>query len=684
MAAYFWLVLVACFMLCVFAPMETYLTNITEFWYGYAEIIPSIAFMFVICFICAWIPFLLLGMTKVFLYFYTFCFCLFIGLYIQGNYVARPYGIFDGRAINWNDPMYHSVALASILIFVGVIVATVLCCKFLRNRIYQVSTFVCIVIIISQISTLGVLYAQNGNAGIKEEQQFIIADNKQFDLSKEKNILVLMLDTFDGTIMTELLKGEYGQSLKEDLTGFTFYPDTVGCYPLTLASIPYILTDTWYTNDISYSDYVQKAHEDNPVMMDTLKKAGYTVGMYLDSPTFVHHKPDVYLNVLQGSYRINDHVDFIKNTYKMVVFNYVPHQFKKHFVVSSASINQTRTADFSLYHDAVPEFYEKFCSNDGFTFDEKQPAFRFYHTDGIHQGYTFNEHIEIGSNLNVYDEAKGCMTLLRQIIEDLKENGVYDNTAIIVMADHSDGWRSARGSNPLFMVKHFGETGAFAVSDLAVSFEDFVETVCSIAQEDILPGSIWSDDIKGRTERRFMWYQPTVLSEDIEYLPALRECVVKGAAWDPDSIRITGMIYDAGRSYYDPDYYKYELGTPLNLNDENTNKYFEYGLYADGSSRDRESQMRFDVGTISKDLMLTVKYREYFVGKEQRVLLFANGTVLGEIKSDEPVQIRKSLIEEDGMLRLRFEYPDAATAASLQVDDTTQLRAICFDELIIE
>jgi len=681
--AYFWLTLVASFMVCVFAPLETYLTNITEFWYGYSEIISVAVLTFVICFACAWIPFLLLSKTKIFRYFYTLCFCLFVGFYIQGNYVARPYGVFDGREISWNDAAYHSVALASILIFVGVALATVLCCKFLRGRIYKIATFASIVVLGSQLITLGVLYAENGGAN---EQEFIITDNKQFDLSKEKNIIVLMLDTFDGKIMTELLEGEYGSRLKEDLTGFTFYPDTVGCYPLTRASIPYILTGTWYLNDVPYNDYVQKAYEENPIMLDSFKEAGYSVGMYVNSPMFVYHKPDVYLNVLEGQYQIKDYVDFIKNTYKMVVFNYVPHQLKKYFVMDYGNINRTRTMDndHNVYDDAVPEFYRKFSDNGGFAFDEKQPAFRFYHTDGIHQSYTFDENIEKGVGLSVYDEAKGCMTLLRTMVEELKAEGVYDKTAIIVMADHSDGWRSARGSNPLFMIKNFGETGELEVSSLAVSYEDFEETACSIIKEEVLPGSVWSDDIKGRTERKFMWYQPASLSTDIEYFPVIRECVVKGAAWDPDSIRITGTFYDAGRVFYDPDYYKYELGTPVNLTDSSAVKHFEYGLEVGGGSRDKESQMRFDVENVSEDLTLTVKYRGFFGGVEPRVLLFVNGTAFGEIRSEEPVQISKSLIEEDGVLRLRFEYPNASTPAAQGINTTTYMKAVLFNELVID
>ena len=680
--------LALCFMICVFSPLETYLTNITEFWYSLGTIGALTAVTFAGCFVLSWIPFLIFRKTKCFGYLYTFLFFVFIGLYIQGNVVPRPYGIFDGRGIDWGDPSYAGLGIASLAIIAGVIICTVLSIRFLRGRIYKVAPFLCLVVCLAQASTLVYLGIRDESQGalVKESDVTAITDNRVFSLSKEKNIIVLLLDTFDGGIMTDLLNEEgYGEALRQDLSGFTFYPDTVGCYTNTKGAVPYILEGVWYENEEPYGDYVQRAYHENPGTYDALNEAGYSTGVYSCSPLYVNHDEGAYINVMKSRYVVRDWVDFFKNVYKLAAFNFAPHQLKRHFTLSSANFGAMRAIEgqYGVYYDLVEDFWQMWKDKGGFTFTEDAPAFRFYYTEGVHQSYTFDENMNHKEGATLTDEAKGCMTILREMLARIREAGQYDNTAVIVLADHSDGWRTTRGANPLLMVKGFGAAGDFTVSDDAVSFEDLQATYQSLIKGTVLPGSIWSDDIKTRTSRRYMWYQPGLLEDTIMYLPTLRECIVTGPAYDPDSLRITGNIYDPENAYYDPHYYAYTLGTEVNLQSAAAERYYVYGMSHGGSSRDKVSEICFEVGAGVGDLKAVINFTDFFPDVHARVFCEVNGQDLGEIHSGEPFRVDGGLIGDDGMLRLRFTYPDATTGAARGESGLTYLYSVRYGKLCI-
>ncbi len=687
-----------CFMVCIFTPLETYLTNAGEFWYELSLFVPMLLVVFTVCFLIAIILYFLLRRLKIFGYVFTFAFFVYLGLYVQGNLVPRPYGVLDGKSVNWNGAEYNNLAYISIGIILAVLLLTILSCIFLKGRIYRIAPLICAGLLIVQFSTLATVTYINRDMLAEDENTLAITNNRMFSLSKKRNFIVILFDTFEATTMSNILETSYGDSIREEFTGFTFYPDTVGCYPNTTGALPYMLEGVWYHNEKPLTEFIQDAYASHPPMYDALQNAGYSIGVYQRRPRRISKDTDMYINVKDLKYVVSDYVDFFKNVYKMAAFNYAPHQLKARFLVYSGNFERLRKleGDYTVY-DATTEGFYKALKKHGLTFTEDNNAFRYYYTEGVHQSYTFNENMEPGVNLTYVDEAKGCLKIVRDYIRALRDADMYDNTAIIVYSDHSDGWRVNRGSNPLFMVKTFDNNEPFSVSDTAVSYEDLQATYSSIASEKILPGSIWSDDIKNRTERRFLWYQPSGGMEKRNYLPALREYVIRGFAGDPDSMYLTGNFYEPDHAYHDDHFYAYSLGTLLYSSltaNHNASRYYDYGVDGIGDlrnySRDYASQFCFDLQEQRSDLLFTLDYEPYFADIPQRVLISVNGTALGELHSRVPVRIPESLISSDGMVRIRLDYPDAITDLEHNLKYShdnaqgTYLRAIRFNTFLLD
>ena len=116
----------------LFGPVEYYMTNINEIWFGLNSII---AFMLVITLISTAILYLLLRTIpkKLQMVFVCFIFSLGLGLYLQGNYLNVSYGLLNGQKIIWEN--YAKYGTINTFIWVIIIVVPFLMVK-LVDRLY--------------------------------------------------------------------------------------------------------------------------------------------------------------------------------------------------------------------------------------------------------------------------------------------------------------------------------------------------------------------------------------------------------------------------------------------------------------------------------------------------------------------------------------------------------------------
>ena len=121
-------------------------------------------------------------------------------------------------------------------------------------------------------------------------------------------------------------------------------------------------------------------------------------------------------------------------------------------------------------------------------------------------------------------------------INKLKEENVYDNSVIIIMADHGYDFANVIGrQNPILFIKGIEEEHEMYESDKPISFEDFNE-----AYLNLLDGKASVDlfnNIDMNRERRFLYYQYTKEENMTEY-------VQTGKAWDESTIKETGKKFN--------------------------------------------------------------------------------------------------------------------------------------------
>lgn len=561
----------ASFMICIFAPLEVYLTNVPEFWFRVRNLLPAAGMSFVLSTVVFTALGFCLKKTGVYVYALAVFGCLFLGFYIQGNYIPRDYGVLDGKEIDWDKYAGYGAASA-VLWSVMLVLCIVLCTKFAKYA-EKICSFASAAVFLILAVTLAVLFAGNLRYE-KDKNAMVVTQKDMFSLSGENNVVVLLYDTFDASYLREITDSKDGAQYRELLADFIYYPNAAGGYPTTKASLPFILTGQWYENQEPFGDYVQQAYEQTD-FYDFLNQQQYAAGVYT-SPLFLSRDTDIYTNVEEGSYSVQNVCGFAKDLLKLAGFHYLPHQLKKYSVIETGDFNKyakSSNKDPAYTMEDIPEFTEMLEENGiSVNTDTKEKAFRFYHLTGAHPNYEFGEKLKKdGRKYSASDEAKGCLQSLKRYCDSLKEAGIYDNTVIIAMADH--GFQSdtcCRGCNPLFMVKKRQANHPFQVSDTVISWENLLSVMKSLILDNSC-GEADSDTSLDRNAPRFLYYSWDD-SWGSESLPQMIEYELRGSHGDGSfSMLPTGRIYayeGLEEQREDEDLYKVDETADISVADE--------------------------------------------------------------------------------------------------------------------
>lgn len=419
-----------------------------------------------------------------------------------------------------------------------------------------------------------------------------------------------------------------------------------------------MLTGVWYENEQPYSDYIKNAYNNNK-LYNLLESNGYSIGLYTDS-RFVVPGYNTFLNIKTGKYIIKNPFSFAKKIYKLVAFNYLPHQLKPLFLTATdefdslKSISHNQEGLFSL--DTL-QFYSDLQSV-GVSLTSDKKAFRLYHVDGVHPPYTFDDNLKSdnGKIYNEYHEAAGNIYLLKEYINKLKKCNIYDDTTLIILADHG---HKDMNQNPIFLIKNAGELHPFIVSEKEVSYEYLNDIFLALASGKKIDETFIDLLHQEKPNRRFLSYTWDDSWEQ-QYLPNMIEFVAKGDVSDPKNLIMTGRRYLANGNNY-----IYNLNESLSFGSAmSANKYCVYGFswneeyftWTDG----KNAVMQFNITDNYEDLLLTLEYGTYL--SSERVKIYANENEIADYIA-QGEEVKEFFIPgqyiEDGMLVLRFELPDA-------------------------
>lgn len=616
-------------MICIFAPLDAYFANMEEYWFSIGQLLGVCFVTFIIfALIFVLIAFVSKKIKKNYI-FYAIALTCFVFTYIQGNYIPRDYGALDGTEIIWND--YKLYAALSIILFALCLIFLFVIIKFFKKNIYKIGIAFCLFVLIIQLSTTGVLFLQNIN-NLKKEPN-IMTDKNLFDYSKDNNIIVFLLDSYDGYILNEMLEEdkEYQESILEN---FTYYVDTAGGYPTTKASLPLILTGERYENHEPFKEFVNKAYENNGIYQ-ALEKNDYQLDVYT-SLMFLNTNKIDYSNVEVGKYIISNKLEFAKRVFKLVEFNYMPHQLKKHFYIDNEEFSKFRKTnlEYTAFSSDNLKFLEKYYEQ-GISVNRNGNVFKFIHLDGTHAPATFGKELnENGKEYTMKDEGYGNNELLKMFFEDFKENNIYDNSTIVILADHgAKGYRQ----NPIFLIKNKNESHPFEISYEKMSFDYLKDIWVNLANNK----KVDQDFIKSLSNgnpRRFLYYTWGDFWAKA-YMPGMQEMLINGEASDSENMTLTGRRFLATSEKHD-----YKLGNVLEFDGEKTA--FDNVLFGiNGTTLLNKSLLAFDFDQSFENIKVEIETDDNNVTRLFSIK--ANDNVVAELSFGGPKEIKTFIIPKE-------------------------------------
>ena len=364
---------------------------------------------------------------------------------------------------------------------------------------------------------------------------------KIFNFSKtKKNIFIVMLDRSMAGLMGPIL--DHNPELYEMMSGFTWYPNTVSFNGHTVLGVPGIWGGYEYTPlEMNKRDdmLLKDKHNESLLMMPRLfLEQGYEVNVtdpsnanysWIPDLSIYEDYPEIDTDILAGKYSdewIKDNINSGKgdanNNLKEILKDYL-----LNFSVFRIMPNFTRKSLYDggrwLKPDKVNlpvKFINQYSVLDKLPeltgFESDKNTFNSMGNEAVHEEFILQIFDKEDFNSTIIDSSKvelpfndkktldhfytqiGALKIFCEWFDYLKENNAYDNTKIIIVADHgrdifdpafenfSDNEKERNEYtfyHPLLLVKDFNSKGNLKISDEFMTNAD-VPTIATSHIED--------------------------------------------------------------------------------------------------------------------------------------------------------------------------------------------------------
>lgn len=580
-------------------------------------------------FVLALLILTLVGLAFSELWYPCWCAVLFAGgvlMYLQSNFLFVNVGILNGQAVDWST--YASRMNGNLLLWIAAIVAAVLLAFKFPKPVGTFTKYGSAALSAMQVLVIVLLFVMPGQN--ESPTASAVVTTKGFDeLSSDRNAVIIIMDMFDDTYMTEVL--EKNPDLVQKLDGFVRYTNVAGKFSATSYGAPYVITQQPMLNQCEdYWTMLDQAYADS-VTLNQLKEKGYRLQLFTEEALIGRtFQKDCYNLVTGSQYRISDPVCFCKLMTELSLLRGAPDMVKTCVSLSTDQFdNVVSVSDVELHNASGILPYRKMMNDSIQTVNE--PVFSVIHIRGVHYPYTIDENAQEVEEWSVtyYEQALGTMRAVAAYLDHMKEAGVYDNSTVILTADHGY-YYSGVTTCPTLLAKVQNSRGPLAFDDAPVSQDIIQDLILSDIDPDYTPAA--------RTGPRTFYAYDLNSGHDAPRF-SLTEWYVSDESNKPESYTRSGYRYDThGNRLPLSQYPPYQFGTTLLLGETDTaDIYVDYGLGARREIKSdmlgNEMEMTFSHDPAEADMLLSVEF-ENFQSNDITVSMTCNGvdcgsTVLG-------------------------------------------------------
>jgi hypothetical protein len=317
-----------------------------------------------------------------------------------------------------------------------------------------------------------------------------------FRFSSRENVLVVLLDGLESGVARHVF--QQFPAIARAFDGFRLYPDTAGVAPTTFLSIPAIHSGAIYSPALAPAKYFVDAIQ-RQSFMNRFADAGFDTVLLNPVEDVCPARVGTCTAASQvlrsaGARLRHDSLQLLD----LSLFRASPAWLKRRIYNDGEWLTAGRMdvpyeiARVVEGNELIEQLSLRLSVDDG------APAFKFVHSMSTHTPYVLNDDCRTFARTSLdhlMPQARCGLLAVASLLDRLKDAGAYDNTLIVVMADHginpgvygrstSDalgrGWEHLAGvANPVFLMKPQRSRGALTQVSDAVHVPDLGAMMCA-------------------------------------------------------------------------------------------------------------------------------------------------------------------------------------------------------------
>lgn len=651
--------------LTLFAATQMVCDNQEEFWFTWAQMAPGVVRVGLwvwgaLTLLLAVLP------RRAFPWGQGVLLGLGVAALLQGNGLNADYGALNGQAIVWED--YTVYGLINTALWAGIL--------FICLSLRQWKRFGALCVVLPCLLAVGEggWIAYRAAQAPTPQTETYLSQAGLYTVGTEENLLVLVLDSVDAD--------QFAQALAEDpdlsrrLEGFTWYRNAMGLSDPTKYGLPALLTGQAYTQPVDYAGFIAAAYADAPLY--TMLAGDVWDARFFTDSRYVSLDAGVVDNLAQEELAVNDPAGLTRDLLRLCAFRYAPHFLKPQlWMYSNVFLPYAQAQGEPVYEVTDPAFDARLREEELEATVER--AFRLIHLTGMHPPYTMDADCQYqAQGVTAQEQMRGCLRLAEDYLEQLRALGVYDRSAVLILADHG----TDTVHRPLLLLKRPGDTGEMAVNDAPVSYADLPATYVALLTGAQTGTELWSIP-QGQARTRLYYHESSrnnafnLYEYSTQALsPSWEELIPTGRVFHGDSLEAAAP---------------YTLGETLYFDLRATARPY---LVSGFSSADFHSTWTVgESGRISLPLAqpprsdtLTVEMKFLSImGGSQRLRVDCGGqTVFAGTVTDYTLRFSfPASLVQDQTLTLDFTYPDAISHLKAGLSEDTRQVAFAVTELTV-
>ena len=482
-------------------------------------------------------------------------------VWVQAYLLVWDYGLLDGSPIDWGTPWWRGFVDASL--WVGGLAAAVL----LHRRLASGLAGAAMMLVLLQAGLLATdLYTHRDTLSLKATKRLAAEDVAPMArFSRTRNVVHVVLDSFQADVFKELATGPGGHALQAALPGFTYFEEHLGTFPATYLAMPVIVSGQVYRNQAPRAEFMESAYGGD-TLFRAARGAGYEVDLAADAWVL-----DLLMKAPHDNAYLTAQLPLAQEAARVLdlgLFRAAPHWLKPAVYNEQQWLTQRLFAQSPLLkfayftHNAFLSYVTR-----NFAADRDAPVYKFFHLMTPHAPFVVHPdcspvgHVVDRVRETVTAQSRCSLAYVVALLNRMKQAGVYDDALIVLMADHGGHippYRYAPGrivqdnneyyvppdfvalATPLLAIKPPGDTRPFRISQALTSMTDVPATIDALLGLDgDFPGqSIWDPAYGASGPRLFYGYLWSKLDPVSEYIEMIQEHPVAGSAYDVASWRI--------------------------------------------------------------------------------------------------------------------------------------------------